>query len=270
MYGVQLRPIQLLGLDGEASAGTMKSPSGFESSITKLRIWELDEYERIIHFDSDMILNQHLDDLFMLPPTPIAMPRDVIGSQDGQLRLSTQLMVLVPDAAETKAMWETLQTWRLDPWTAEEGDDAATVSASQHYDIELINDRFGASAMVLPHRPFLMQSSEFRMHDHTAYMGHHKAPETAVKWDAYRQLKEAKLIHFDDWPLPKPWVMWPIDGLAEIQPDCDGAHGGTCLERELWKGLYDDFRLRRKDHCKILSVPAPKWEDWKNKTGAGM
>lgn len=258
-YGVKLKPIQLLGLDGEADAGTMKRPSGFDSGITKLRIFELDEYERIIHFDSDVIVQQHLDELFFLPKTPMAMPRDYSSEKPRDAwPLSTQLMLLQPDAAETKTMWETLQSWRLDP----------SREQSQHYDTDLLNDRFGSSALVLPHRPYLMQSSEFRMHDHKAYMGLYNSPPTAVEWDTFRMMKEAKLIHFNDWPLPKPWVMWPIDGLAEIQPNCGGSHAGTCLERELWKGLYDDFRLRRKELCKILSVPAPNWADWKNKSGA--
>jgi hypothetical protein len=260
LYGVKLKPIQLLGLDGEVDPGTMKTPSGFESSITKLRIFELDEYERIIHFDNDVMLQQHLDELFFLPKTPMAMPREYWSDKPkDQLCLSAQLMLLQPNAAETKNMWETLQTWRLD----------ANHAPSQHYDNELINDRFGSSAMVLPHRPYLLQTSEFRLHDHTSYMGSTNAPKTtAHEWDPFKQMKEAKLIHFDDWPLPKPWVMWPVEGLAEIQPDCGGSHTGTCLDREMWKGLYDDFRLRRKDLCKLLSVPAPNWNEWKNNTGA--
>jgi hypothetical protein len=258
-YDVKLKPIQLLGLDGPADPGTMKTPSGFESSITKLRIFELDEYERIIAFDSDVAVQQHLDELFFLPNTPMAMPREYWTDKPrGEWQLSTQLMLLQPDAAETKTMWETLQSWRLDPYHA----------PSQHYDNELINDRFGSSAMVLPHRPYLLQTNEFRMHDHSAYMGSYNAPASAPKWDPFRAVKEAKLIHFDDWPLPKPWVMWPVEGLAEIQPDCGGLHTGTCGDREMWKALYDEFRMRRKDLCKILSVPAPNWNEWKNKTGA--
>lgn len=257
-YGVKLRPIQLLGLDGPAEPGTMKTPSGFESSITKLRIWELDEYERIIHFDADVTVQQHLDELFSLPLAPIALTQQYWSDRPrDQWPLSTQLMVIQPNAAETKNLWDRLQKWRLDPY----------LLPSQHYDIDLINDRFAGSAMILPHKNYLLQSNEFRMHDHSAYMGTFNAPENAVKWDPFRAVKEAKLIHFDDWPVPKPWIMWPNEALVEFQPDCGGAHTGTCGDREMWKSLYDDFRHKRKDVCKILSVPAPNWNEWQISVG---
>lgn len=54
--------------------------------------------------------------------------------------------------------------------------------------------------------------------------------------------------------------MWPTKGVEEMQPDCDGLHKGTCAERRIWKHLYDDFRRRRAEVCKLLSVPAPDWE----------
>lgn len=33
-----------------------------------------------------------------------------------------------------------------------------------------------------------------------------------------------------------------------------------CAEREVWKGFYEEFRLRRRDVCRLLSVPAPQSE----------
>jgi hypothetical protein len=54
-----------------------------------------------------------------------------------------------------------------------------------------------------------------------------------------------------------------------MQPDCGGSHEGTCAERRIWKGLYDDFRHRRRDVCKLLSVPAPDWDEIKPKKHQG-
>jgi hypothetical protein len=147
--------------------------------------------------------------------------------------------------------------------TIEGGGDSDVVKLNK-YDMELLNDRFGDSALVLPHRPYALLSGEFRRHDHTAYLG-----DPDEQWDADKALKEAKLVHFSDWPLPKPWIMWPYEGLKEMQPDCGGSHEGTCRERVIWKHLYEDFRERRKDICRYLSVPAPDWNQIKGEAQAG-
>jgi hypothetical protein len=138
-------------------------------------------------------------------------------------------------------------------WRMSRGGNSMLVNAHR-FDMELINERFEDSALVLPHRPYALLTGEFRRHDHDTYLG---GPEE--KWDAEKVLKEAKLVHFSDWPLPKPWIMWPTQGLEEMQPDCGGSHEGSCPERRIWKNIYDDFRHRRRDICKLLSVPAPDW-----------
>ena len=259
-FDVKLKPIQVIGIDGPADAGTLKQPSGWQTSITKLRAFEQDEYDRVLLLDSDITLQQHMDELFLLPSTPIAMPRAYyLDLPPEEWPLSTVMMLIDTNPSEIKHMYERLQEWRLDP----------DRTVNKAYDLELINERFYPSAMVLPHRPYMLTTSEFRRHDHRGYLGSYYAPETYAKWDPFKAVKEAKVIHFRDSPLPKPWMMWPIDGLAEIQPDCGGSHTGTCADREVWKNLYDDFRRRRKELCSILSVPAPQsWQEWKNLTKA--
>jgi hypothetical protein len=136
--------------------------------------------------------------------------------------------------------------------------------------MDLLNHRFGATALELPHRPYAMLTAEFRSHKHNTYLGsrNHQDLDHQANWDADQAFKEAKLVHFSDWPLPKPWIMWPNDGLVEMQPDCGGLRP-TCREREIWKMLYKDFRRKRQEVCKILPVPAPDWLEWKKNTGAG-
>ncbi|KAF2720085.1 glycosyltransferase family 8 protein [Polychaeton citri CBS 116435] len=259
-YNVKLEPIQLLGADGKATPGTLDEPSDWDVSVTKLRAFDLVQYDRVLHLDSDIVLQQHMDELFMLPKTQVAMPRAYWSKDGNGPALTSLIMLLEPNPREVQAMMETLRHWRMQP----------DYSNHKKYDMDLLNYRFDKSAMVLPHRPYAMLSSEFRNSDHSVYLGtvnaHNLDPRT--RWDPKKALKEAKLIHFSDWPLPKPWVMWPIEGLREIQPDCGGAKTGSCVDREIWKGLYDDFRKRRKDLCRILSVPAPdNWWLWKNETG---
>ena len=226
-YGAKLKPIQLLGLDGPAEAGTLKKLSTWETSITKLRVFEVDEYERVLYFDNDVHVQQHMDELFLLPSAPIALPRAYWSDRSrDEWRLSSVLMLVEPNPAETKHMWERLQGWRFDP----------NRNPSFTYDDDLINDRFGSSAMVLPHRPYVLQTSEFRrpMSEHQYYLGTVNAPPSARPWDPHTAIKEAKLVHFQDWPLPKPWIMWPNDGLVEMQPACTGSHTGSCADREVW------------------------------------
>ncbi|CAK4002481.1 glycosyltransferase family 8 [Lecanosticta acicola] len=260
LYSVKLKPVSLLSIEGpNASPGTLNAPSSWSTSITKLRAFELVEYDRVLHLDSDITLLQNLDDLFLLPPTPIAMPR-AYWSEEKPQPLTSLLMLLEPNPLELKNFLDILQSWKLAP----------NFQAGRNYDMDLLNHRFAHSALVLPHRPYAMLSAEFRSHDHKPYMGSLNAPRDTYSkydWDAQRQYAEAKLVHFSDWPLPKPWVMWPHEGVAEMQPDC-GGEATHCMEREIWKGLYDDFRHRRKDLCRILSVPAPKWDDIKNGTKA--
>jgi hypothetical protein len=264
-FGVKVQPVDLLGANANVkteSPGTLDKPSDWNLSITKLRVFELVQYDRILHLDGDITLLQHLDELFLLPKTPIAMPRAYWSDGPPSLWQLTSLIMLVePNPHEILAMMETLRQWQTQP----------NYAKSKKYDMDLLNHRFGASAMVLPHRPYTMLTAEFRSNNHSAYLGFRNGHQWDPRgqWDPDQALKEAKLVHFSDWPLPKPWVAWSAEALTEMQPDCGGDMKAKCREREIWKNLYDDFRHRRKDICKILSVPAPDWKSWKYTVGAG-
>ncbi|KAF2764197.1 nucleotide-diphospho-sugar transferase [Teratosphaeria nubilosa] len=261
-FAVHLRPVQLLDERGETSAPTADGFSTWDLSITKLRAFELIEYERVLHLDSDITLFTHLDELFLLPKTPLAMPRAYWSEPWERERwgshgsLTSMVLLIQPNPAEMHGMLRTLREWRTD-----EGR-----NRSRAYDMELLNHRFASSAMVLPQRPYGLLTAEFRAENHEPYLGTVNAPASmTAQWDADQILKEAKLVHFSDWPLPKPWVMWPHDGLMEMQPKCAVP---PCREREIWKNLYEDFRKRRKEHCRLLSVTAPNWGTWKASVGA--
>ncbi|KAK7193026.1 hypothetical protein DPSP01_007629 [Paraphaeosphaeria sporulosa] len=238
-YKVKLHPTTLLSVEGRT---TDEWTGTWDKSVTKFMAFSLASYERVIALDSDITLLSSLDELFALPPTPIAMPRAYWYETLPQ-PLTSLLMVIKPDLDEFQRFKQVIYG----------GGNPALVNAHK-FDMELVNDRFEHSAMVLPHRPYALLTGEFRRSNHSAYLGN-----TFEAWDPEKVFKEAKLVHFSDWPLPKPWIMWPSEGLAEVQPDCGGSHEGTCLERVIWKHLYEDFRQRRKDICRLLSVPAPDW-----------
>ncbi|KAF2129843.1 glycosyltransferase family 8 protein [Dothidotthia symphoricarpi CBS 119687] len=237
-YKVKLHPIKLLSVEGrtkDAWTGT------WSQSVTKFMSFSLAYYDRVIALDSDVTLLKSIDELFLLPPTPMAMPR-AYWTTNKPWPLTSMLMVIKPDLDEFEKFKQTIRiggTGRL---------------IDEHrFDMELVNERFQDSALVLPHRPYALLTGEFRSHDHAAYLG-----SDDEIWDAEAVFKQAKVVHFSDWPLPKPWIMWPTKGLEEMQPDCGGSHE-SCAERRIWKGLYDDFRQKRRDVCKLLSVPAPDW-----------
>lgn len=214
----------------------------WDKSVTKFMAFSLGYYDRVIALDSDTKLLQSIDELFLLPDTPIALPR-AYWYNTKPWPLTSMLMVIKPDLDEFEKFKQIITG----------GGNDALVQAHK-FDMELINERFEDSALVLPHRPYALLTGEFRRTNHSAYLGN-----PSESWDAEKVYKEAKLVHFSDWPLPKPWIMWPLEGLAEMQPACGGSHEGTCAERRIWKALYDDFRLRRKEICRLLSVPAPDW-----------
>lgn len=70
------------------------------------------------------------------------------------------------------------------------------------FDMEVLNHLFRDSAMILPHRRIALLIGELRAQDHGRYMSEDKDEE----WNAIAEASRACLVHFSDWPLPKPWL----------------------------------------------------------------
>lgn len=178
-----------------------------------------------------------MDELFFLPPARVAMPRAYWGLPESR-KLTSLLVLIEPSYREYQALMNAAQPVMAGQVSVNETEDVK-------YDMELLNERYGDSALVLPHRQYGLITGEFRATDHTKFLGNDY--ET---WDPDKALSEAKLVHFSDWPLPKPRVMWPQELLAEMLPKCKNNPGtpqeSGCRDREIWKGLYEDFRKRRK------------------------
>lgn len=179
--------------------------------------------------DSDSTVLQSMDELFLSPPAPVAMPRAYWIWQK-ERTLSSQLILVQPSREEFARVQQKVEN-----------------APPKDYDMEIVNQLYGDSALILPHRPYNMLSGEFRSKNHTNYLGH--ADET---WDPVAAYNEAKFVHFSDYPVPKPWL--PLDELKmdENKPTCDVDEAGVedCTARDLWLGLYTDFQERRKVyHC---------------------
>ncbi|PWY68927.1 nucleotide-diphospho-sugar transferase [Aspergillus eucalypticola CBS 122712] len=263
-YNVLLVPIDVQMV--KAGSGPSES---WDKSISKLLAFGETEFERVIHIDSDVSVLQNMDELFFLPPSQVAMPR-AYWELPNIKQLSSLLIVLQPSYKEWYALMDKAQAISY-------GQVDSNVSSRVKYDMELMNERYADSALVLPHRQYGLVTGEFRKDDHRAFLGNEHE-----EWDPEKVLAEAKLVHFSDWPLPKPWVMWPQELLADMLPKCKvkpgTMHESGCKDREIWKKLYDDFRRKRRvclsllsgwcvlvandgrqDVCKLLSYPAPNW-----------
>lgn len=217
-YGVKLIPVEMRKRDDDAWHG----------SFSKFFAWEQTQYERILHIDSDVTVLKNMDGLFMLPRAPVAMMR-AYWELPKTRKLTSLFVLLEPSEDEyQRLMVASRPDQRL----------------KGEYDMEILNRFYGDSAMVLPHRQYGLLTGEFRLSDHTSYLG-----SPIENWNADRVFRAASLIHFSDWPLPKPWIMWPYKLVGEIIPRCKSDRGlelPNCKEKEIWMGLYDDFRKRRK------------------------
>ncbi len=121
-----------------------------------------------------------MDELFLLPPAPMAMPRAYWLDFNDRV-LSSQLMLLQPSEIEYNRVAKGIEN-----------------AGSNDYDMEIVNNLYRDSCYILPHRPYDLLTGEFRAKNHTDYLGNQEEA-----WDPDAVLKEAKFLHFSDWPVPK-------------------------------------------------------------------
>lgn len=165
-----------------------------------------------------------MDELFLLPPCTVAMPR-AYWLYPKKKVLASQLMLIQPSAVEFDRLSGKI-----------------SAAGTDDYDMEIVNELYGESAMVLPHRGYGLLTSEFRRTNHAAYLGSDR--ET---WDPVAAYNEAKFVHFSDWPLPKPWLPAPAGIFLAQRPKCRVREGAVdCGDREVWRGIYAEFQSLRQ------------------------
>lgn len=172
------------------------------------------QYERVLILDSSTLLLQHLDELFLLPPSPIAMP---LAYWLPDLPLSPHLQLIQPSASEFRRRKHTLNH----------------AKSSKSYK----NMVYGTDSMILPHRPYNLLTSEFRLKSHTSYLG-----TDDEEWNPVSVLEEAKLVHFSDSQVPKPWLATNLDMKKGYAPCSNNVE---CLGEDMWNGFYRRFREQR-------------------------
>ncbi|KAI1214268.1 glycosyltransferase family 8 protein [Annulohypoxylon truncatum] len=218
-YKVKLVPVSV-----QRRAG---GDATWAESFTKLLAFNQTQYQRVLNVDSDATILQTMDELFLIPPCPVAMPRAYWLFPDNKI-LSSQLMLVQPSAVEFDRILKKMES-----------------AGRNDYDMEIVNQLYIDTAMILPHRPYDLLTGEFRGDNHENYLGTDRE-----EWDPVAIFNEAKFLHFSDWPVPKPWISMSDSMRQDKQPKCVEKNGQEdCSARELWNGFYDDFAQRRSTVC---------------------
>ncbi|KAK5703860.1 hypothetical protein LTR97_002873 [Elasticomyces elasticus] len=218
--GVRLAPVRVQHLEG--------GDSTWADSFTKLLAFNQTQYKRVLHLDSDSTVLDLMDELFFLPSAPVAMPRAYWLEEHTRV-LSSQVVLIEPSAKEFDRIIDSLQH-----------------RTSQQFDMEIVNDLYGDSCFIIPHRRYDLLTGELKAEDHSKYLG--SSDET---WDVHAIMNETKFVHFSDWPYPKPWLPASDEQRERASPKCTMITDGEldCRDRDTWYWLYEDFHRRRVQVC---------------------
>jgi hypothetical protein len=191
------------------------------SSYTKLLAFNQTQYRRLIHLDSDSFILKPIDGLFFLPPSPLTLPRAYWLPTP---KLSSHIMVLQPSTA----IFAQIQS-------------AIEEAKRGTYDMEIINTLFGATCSLLPHQNYALLTGEFRSPDpkHEAFL----EGGGLAEWDPGQVIDQAQVVHFSDYPLPKPWQEISPAEEEKVAPACEYGsewESGSCRAREI---VTDQFSL---------------------------
>lgn len=168
-----------------------------------------------------------MDHYFLSPLAPIAVPRAYwLTKKDANVTeqiLGSHVMLLEPNESRYHKIVEEAQR-------------------SGEFDMEVLNQMFHDSAMILPHRRLALLTGEFRKKDHSNYL----APDEDEEWNAMAEASRSVLVHFSDWPLPKPWKHRTRKQFESIMPECleedvETADKPRCADQMIWTSFYTDY-----------------------------
>jgi len=228
-----LRPFEVIS--------TSHGDPTWADSLTKFHAFALTEYTRVLAFDSDSLVLNSMDHYFLAPMAPISVPRAYwLNEQNATLKnqiLGSHVMLLEPNMARYKKIVD-------------------EALRSGDFDMEVVNHLFSNSALILPHRRLALLTGEFRATDHARYL----AGEEDDDWNAMAEVSRAYLVHFSDWPLPKPWkhrsaAQWEAALPACSPDDVEREDRPACADRVMWSGFYTDYDNYKEKTCRILSPP---------------
>lgn len=145
-YYVKLQAVEALDINSTEQ-------SIWTDSYTKLLAFKLTQYDRVLHLDSDALYIQNMDELFLLPFAPVAMPYTYL-EPPANWAYSSQLLLLHPSTNLFKMVESAVQ--HAEP---------------EEYDIDILNTLFAPHILAIPSRPYNLLSREFRRKSHEEYLG---------------------------------------------------------------------------------------------------
>jgi hypothetical protein len=203
----------------------------FAGPFQKFLAFNLTQYDQVIVLDTDSIVYKSTDELFELPPAPLALPY-VFWGDSNSWQLSTKLMLIRPSPTDFIRVENAVKKLK-------------NVKDDKDLVVELFND----TLLRLPQRPYHLLSEEFRRQSHIAYLGIEKEA-----WNPGAILREAKFVHFWDPALQQgPWAT-PQGQIQRYLPRCAYYNVRRrkkleCGNRDAWMRLYNEFSNRRRIVC---------------------
>lgn len=229
--GLHLEPVDVLS--------TSKGDATWAQSLTKFNAFQLYNYSRVLYFDSDSLVLNSMDHYFLAPMSRLAVPRaywldNADSASLAEQTVCSHIMLLQPDAYYYSTIMNETQR-------------------SKEFDMEVINTLFRGSAMILPHRRLALLTGEFRTRDHQKYL----REEPDSEWNAMAEVSRSVLVHFSDWPLPKPWKPRTPEQWENALPACNAdderdqerEDRPPCADRMMWTGFYTDYEADRSSIC---------------------
>ena len=106
--GLQRAGLTSLRVDQQLQRA-QKSDSGlrhWDNTFSKLLMFELVQYEKIVYLDSDMLVLRNLDHLFERPHMSAAVPDKLMPGHESWVQLCSALMVIEPQAGLADAIMQ--------------------------------------------------------------------------------------------------------------------------------------------------------------------
>lgn len=208
--GVNLHPFQVIH--------TAEAKNFHRDANSKFSILNLTDYDRIVYMDSDAMAYQHMDDHFLLPSAPIALPRAYWYPEPNYL--TSAYMVIEPS--------DFLHQQALDRMPG-----GPKYSKGNNADMDIMQDMADGWAMLLPHRGLFMLSMDLRDGPedpkHDRYL---RSSQSGGTWDPEYEVANTRLIHFSE-KGPKHW-----QGHGRMDYLCGKRQDAGC---KAWRKLLNEY-----------------------------